>query len=552
MGIAIHPRVLKRYRDIAGLLLKYGNSDLVRQAGLESALGGLSDESAESAAHPEAQDLADDLERLGPTFIKLGQLLSTRPDLLPEPYLEALLRLQDRVEPFPMFEVEEIVQSELGVRISKAFAEFDEVPIAAASLGQVHHAVMRDGRHVAVKVQRPHIRKQVADDLEALGEIASFLDMHTRTGRHFQFAAMFDEFRRSLIRELDYRNEARNLVAIGQNLAGFERILVPAPIDDFTTSRVITMEYVKGRNISRLGPLARLELDGGALAEELFRAYLKQILTDGLFHADPHPGNVLMTPDHRIALIDLGMVARIAPGTQENLLQLLMAVAEGRSDDAGRIAVRIGQRTDDFDADAFQRKVTELVGEHQQTTLNQIEVGRVVLEVTNLSGRSGLRLPIELTMLGKALLNLDQVAWQLDPGFDPNATIRKVAPQLMEERLRHDLSPGNLFSSVLEIRDVLMQMPGRVNRIMDAVANNDIELRVHAIDETRLLAGMHKIANRITVGLVLSALIIGAALLMRVETPFKIMGYPGLAIVCFLLAAGGGLVLLARILSDDV
>jgi ubiquinone biosynthesis protein len=312
------------------------------------------------------------------------------------------------------------------------------------------------------------------------------------------------------------------------------------------------MDFIRGRNIGRLGPLARLEIDGAELAEELFRAYLKQILIDGLFHTDPHPGNVLMTPDHKLALIDLGQVARIAPNTQQELLQLLLAVAEGRSDDAGRIAVRIGERTDDFDEDAFRRQVTDLVGEQQQVTLSQIEVGRVMLEVTNVSGRSGLRLPVELTMLAKALLNLDQVAWQLDPKFEPTATIRRVAPQLMEERLRRDLSPGNVFSSVLELRDVLQQMPGRINRIMDAVANNDIEFRVHAIDEKRLLAGMHKIANRITVGLVLSALIIGAALLMRVETPFRILGYPGLAIICFLLAAGGGLILLARILTDDV
>jgi ubiquinone biosynthesis protein len=550
MGIALRPANLRRYRDIAGLLLKYGNSDLVRQAGLEDALGDLEEPSAGGAG---AGELASDLERLGPTFIKLGQLLSTRPDLLPGPYLDALQRLQDRVEPIPCFEIEEIFESELGVRISKAFSEFDERPLAAASLGQVHRAVMRDGRQVAVKVQRPHIRKRVADDLEALGEIAEFLDRHTRAGRRFQFAAMFDEFRRSLVGELDYRREARNLLAIGESLEKFDRIVVPQPVDDFTTSRVLTMDYVRGRNISRLGPLARLEVDGSELAEELFRAYLKQILVDGLFHTDPHPGNVLMTDDDRLALIDLGQVARIGPQTQEDLLQLMMAVAEGRSDDAARVAVRIGERTEEFDERAFGRSVADLVGEqHQATTLGQIEVGRLMLEVTNLSGRSGLRLPVELTMLGKALLNLDQVAWQLDPDFEPNAAIQRVAPQLMRERLSRDISPGNFFSGVLELRDALQQMPRRINRIMDAVANNEVELRVHAFDETRLLAGMHKIANRITVGLVLSALIVGAALLMRVETPFRIVGYPGLAIICFLLAAGGGLVLLVRILTDDV
>ena len=550
MGLSLKPRSRRRYRDIALLLLKYGRSDLVRSAGLEDAL--LADDLVlDEGAEPQAEELAADLERLGPTFVKLGQLLSTRPDLLPAPYLRALQRLQDNVGPFPFADVEDAFQAEIGVRLSKAFAEFDPEPLAAASLAQVHRAVMRNGRVVAVKVQRPGIRQQVADDLDALGEIAEFLDHHAEQARRVQFQLMFEEFRRALMHELDYRNEARSLEQLGANLTGFDRIVVPQPVADFSSSRVLTMDFVKGRNITRLGPLARLEMDGTELAEELFRAYLKQIIVDGLFHADPHPGNILMTQDHRLALIDLGMVARITPRTQENLLQLLMAVAEGRSDDAAKLGVKIGERTAAFDEIAFTRQVTQLVGEQHDLAIGQIEVGRVVLQVTQISGQCGLRLPIELTMLGKTLLNLDQVAWLLDPDFNPNASIRRHAPELIQESLRRDLSPGNLFSSMLEMKDFVEQMPGRVNRILDAVANNELSVHVRTIDEARLLAGMHKIANRITIGLVLSALIIGAALLMRVETPFRILGYPGLAIVCFGLAASGGLLLLVKILRDD-
>jgi predicted unusual protein kinase regulating ubiquinone biosynthesis (AarF/ABC1/UbiB family) len=326
---------------------------------------------------------------------------------------------------------------------------------------------------------------------------------------------------------------------------------VPQPVPDFTTARALTLDFVKGRKITEIGPLARLDMDGAALADELFQAYLKQILVDGLFHADPHPGNVLMTEDHRVALIDLGMVARVAPRTQENLLQLLMAIAEGRSDDAARIGIMIGERTAWFDESAYRRKVLDLVGETHEASLRHIEVGKTILQVTRVSTGTGLKLPVELTMLGKALLNLDQVAWILDPDFNPNAAIRKHAPALMQQRLSHDLSPGNLFSSLLEMRDFVQQMPGRLNRILDAVADNEVEIKVHTIDEQRLMGGLHKIANRITMGLVMSALIIGAALLMRVDTPFRILGYPGLAIVCFMLAFGGGLVLLWAILRDD-
>ena len=549
MALSLKPRLLKRYRDIGLLLVRYGRSDLVSSAGDDILEAEAADEVKVDAA--EAERFAADLEKLGPTFIKLGQLLSTRADLLPAPYLDALSRLQDNVAPFPFQEVEELFQAELGVRISKAFAEVDPEPVAAASLAQVHRAVLRDGRLVAIKVQRPGLRKRAAEDLEVLGDIAEFADAHSDTARRMQLREMFEEFRRSMVRELDFGNEARNLVTLGGNLAEFEHIIVPQPINDFSTSRILTMDFVKGRKITDVGPLARLEMDGTALADELFRAYLKQILVDGFFHADPHPGNVLMTEDHRIALIDLGMVARVAPRTQENLLQLLMAIAEARSDDAARIGMLIGEQTDWFDEAGYRRKVVELVGDTHDVSLQHIEVGKTILQVSRVSSGTGLKLPVELTLLGKALLNLDQVAWILDPDFNPNAAIREHAPTLMQQRLSHDLSPGNLFSSVLEMRDFVQQMPGRVNKIMDAVANNQIEFKVHTIDEHRLMTGLHKIANRITMGLVMSALIIGAALLMRVDTPFRILGYPGLAIVCFMLAFGGGLVLLWTILRDD-
>src|SRR5215216_311395 len=334
MGISLKPQHLKRYKDIAWLLMKYGRSDLVKNAGLDDLLR---DEKADPAlveAPPEAKALADDLEKMGPTFIKLGQLLSTRADLLPTSYIESLTRLQDKVEPFAYEEVEAIVSSELGVRISKAFSEFDPNPIAAASLGQVHRARLRDGRAVAVKVQRPGIRERVVEDLEALGDVAEFLDNHTEMGKQYSLQKMLEEFRRSLMRELDYRQEATNLATMNDILKEFGQIVVPLPVDDYTKSRVLTMDHIKGKKITSLTPLARIEIAGEQLAEQLFRAYLKQILVDGFFHADPHPGNVFLTDDERIALLDLGMVARLAPGLQEKLLQLLLAVAEGRSEEA--------------------------------------------------------------------------------------------------------------------------------------------------------------------------------------------------------------------------
>jgi ubiquinone biosynthesis protein len=545
VGLSLKPQHLKRYKDVALLLIKYGRRDLVNVAGLDPALD---EESAPVAADPAAAELADDLERMGPTFIKLGQLLSTRPDILPPPYLHALARLQDRVEPFSFGEVERIVAAELGVRLSKAFSEFEASPVAAASLGQVHRAAMRDGRRVAVKVQRPDIRERVAEDLEALADIAEFLDEHTEMGRRYEFGRILEEFRRSLLRELDYRQEAQNLTLLRRNLSDFETIVVPAPVDDYTTSRVLTMEYISGTKITSLSQVARLDLDGAGLAEDLFRAYLRQILVDGFFHADPHPGNVFVTAAGQIALIDLGMVARITPRMQEHLLQLLLAISEGRSDDAVTFALKLGEARERFDEPEFARRVADLVGRHQDVELRHIQVGKAVLELGRVAGDVGLRLPTELTMLGKTLLNLDQIGEALDPKFDPNASIRRNAAEIMRARLLKSASPGNLFSSILEMKEFVERLPGRVNKILDVVASNQLQVKVDAIDETRLMTGFQKVANRITMGLVLAALIVGAAMLVRVETSFRILGYPGLALILFLLAAGGGIALLLTIL----
>ena len=548
MTLSLKPTHLKRYKDIAVLLMKYGRGDLAKRLDVE---GDLPPESGGVDAPAKALELAKDLERLGPTFVKLGQLLSTRADLLPVPYLEALARLQDDVEPFSFAEVERIVGEELGVRASKAFADFEATPLAAASLGQVHRATLRDGRAVAVKVQRPGIREQIVEDLEAFTEIAVVLDRHSDAGKLYQFEKMVDEFRKTILRELDYRQEAQNLVALRKNLEDFPRIFVPAPIEDYTTTRVLTMEFVFGSKITALSPLSRMEFDGKALADELLRAYLKQILIDGFFHADPHPGNVFLTEDKGLALLDLGMVGRISPQMQEDLLKLLLAISEGRGDEAADRASEIGEKLETFDETEFRRQVAELVGVYQNATVEHIQIGKVVMEVSRVAGTSGIRLPPDLTMLGKTLLHLDEIGRALDPEFDPNASVRRNAAELLQQRMRKSASPSNLYASLLEAKDFFEKLPGRVNKVLDIVSNNEIRLNVDAIDEELLIDGLHKIANRIALGLVLAALIVGAAVLMQVPTRFQLLGYPGLAILLFLAAALGGVALVLSIVLTD-
>ena len=546
---SLKPERLKRYKDVAMLLIKYGRSDLISAAGLEGSV--LPDEIAAESTTASAEDLAKDLERLGPTFIKLGQLLSTRADLLPGPYLDALERLQDQIEPFSFEEVERIVSGELGVRISKAFSDFEPTPLAAASLAQVHRAYMRDGRAVVVKIQRPDIRDLIVSDLESLGEIAHFLDEHTELGKRYEFENMLVNLRKSLLRELDFTIEANNLTTIGQNLAEFDEIVVPEPIDDFTTSRVLTMEYVSGKKITALNPLRLLEIDGALLAGELFGAYLKQFLVDGIFHADPHPGNVFLTDDDRIALLDLGMVGRVTRSFQDNLLRLLIAISEGRGETAAEAAIKMGEAKERFDRDSFKRRVTDLVAENSDAILSRLNAGKVTLEITKISADCWFRLPPEFTMIAKALLNLDRVVYTLDSNFDPNAVIRERANEILQRNILKSVAPNNLLAGVVDLKEFAENFPSRVNRILDAMGRNELSFKVDAIDEKIVLEGLQKVANRITLGLVVAALIVGAALLMRVETSFRIFGYPGLAMIFFLLAAAAGLFLTFNILFYD-
>jgi predicted unusual protein kinase regulating ubiquinone biosynthesis (AarF/ABC1/UbiB family) len=548
---SLKPHHLKRYKDVARLFLKYSSLDFARDFELETVFEETRDTSVEHRSLPPAEELADDLEKMGPTFVKIGQLLSSRADLLPPAYLRALARLQDEVKPFSFAEVEQIINNELGVRLSKAFSSFDHEPLAAASLGQVHRAALRDNRPVVVKVQRPNIRPQVLEDFEVLEQIACFLDEHTKLGQRYQFGKIIEEFKSTVLHELDYEREAANLALVAENLKDFERIQVPLPVQDYTTHSILTMEYVPGIKITALSPLARLDIDGAGLADQLFKAYLKQVLVDGVFHADPHPGNIFLTDDGRLALLDLGMVGHTAPAMQEHLLKLLVAVSEGNGDEAIEIVLRISDTREDFNETDFRKRINHLVSEQRDSTLRQSDTGRTLMSVGKTASDTGLLVPSEFTLLGKTLLQLDEIGRILDADFNPNAAIKRNVSEILTQRIWKNSSPGKWLGTMLELKDFVGRLPRRVNKLLDAAANAELELKIKAPDTVHLLEGFQKIANRITTGLILAALIVGASLLMQVDTSFQIFGYPGLAILCFIAAAGGGVWLVLSILAQD-
>ncbi|MEO7457488.1 MAG: AarF/UbiB family protein, partial [Gemmatimonadaceae bacterium] len=541
----LSPRHLPRLVSIVQLFTRYGLRDVAKQQGL-LALGPdeadiAPEELADIAAN--ANGFKRKLIELGPAYIKLGQVLSTRPDLLPAPYIRELESLQDDVGPVPLAEVEETIETELGARLSKLFEFFDAEPLGTASLGQVHGARLRGGRAVVVKVQRPHIRATLAGDLEFFKELAGFMASHTGVGQRLDVLGVIQELERALADELDYRIEARSAAAFRKSLAQFPRLIIPKVIEAYSTDKVLTTERVRGVKVGDVSPLARLDHDFTPLAEDLTRAYLKGITLDGFFHADPHPGNVFvvmpgarnpLTPseivsgnqraevrpattplskieaeaqeaaapltddvDVRLALIDFGMTARLSLTMRDSATRLLMALGDHRGDDVAATLIEMGEPGPDFDRAGYTREIAALIARNVDLTAAEVEAGRMLFEVIDLSFGNGLRLPPEMTLLAKALFNLDGVTRSLDPSYTPLETIRAFGNEIAMSRAKRDLSPRRMYQIAMESGDLLAALPHRLDQITARLANNDLATHVDVPQLPSLIVALQKVANRV-------------------------------------------------------
>jgi len=545
------PDKIKRYYKFIHFMLKYWNSDLFRQTSAAALNNSLEEEDEDHKFDQTPEELVEDLKEMGPTYIKLGQLLSTRPDLLPDEYLDALAHLQDNVSPVPFEEVKEIIEKELGTKISKAFNSFDEKPLASASIGQVHRAELHSGRPVAVKVQRPGIAKQFMEDLNTLDELTALAVNHLETAKTYAIDEVFAELRRILINELDYKKEAQNLKTLKRNLQQFEHLIIPAPVSDYSSTRVLTMEFVSGKKITSLSPLRQMENDFSELVEELVEAYLQQIINDGFAHADPHPGNIKFTDDNKIALIDLGMVARFSPKLQENLIELLLAISQSNGEKTAHSLLKMSELTEASQKRQFSKTVSDVIMESEHSRAKDLQTGRILIQLNRLALSTHIKLPVEINILGKILLNLDQIVAMLDPEFDLRAAIQRNVHEIMRKKMISELKPENFFSTLIESKHFIEKMPERMNQISENLANNEFKIEIDAIDEKRVTDGFQKVANRITLGLIIASMIVGASMLMQVPSDFTIFGYPGLAMIFFLLAAAGAIVLSYVIIFRD-
>ena len=548
-------RNIGAYRDLLLLFTRYGRKDFRLSVSPEEFLAPEAEtEVIEPDVRARAEAFATALKNMGPTYVKFGQLLSTRPDVVPHEYILALESLQDNLEPFSFAEVERIVEEELGVRISKAFEYFDATPLAAASLGQVHRAALRDGREVVVKVQRPDVREQVRKDLEVFAEIAEEIEKHTDIGRKMNLVGAIEQARLVMYSELNYLQEARNTDIIRANLADFPQIHVPAVIHDFTSPRVLTTELVKGKKVSKLTPLALIEGNYAALAGVLTQAYLKQICVDGFWHSDPHPGNIFIREEEgmpQLVLLDFGMVSRISTEFQDEVIKLLLAISNNRGTEVAEACVRMCEPQERFDPVKFTRDISVIVAAVHDVTASEINTGQLIFNVIAIANSNELKAPSELTMLAKTLLHLDAITKKLDPDYDPQRVIRDYAEQLITQKLAQKFSPRNFYPALLDLNQLVLDFPHRAREIIDLTAAGHLSFGVKVTQAEEFLAGMHKIANRITVGLVIAALLVSSSMMMRVPTTFTIFGYPGLAVLGYLLASAAGFYLvLSTILRD--
>jgi predicted unusual protein kinase regulating ubiquinone biosynthesis (AarF/ABC1/UbiB family) len=556
----LSPRYLPRLASTVGLFTRYGLADFAHQQGLQSLSHEPEPGEDEGGSPQQAEAFRKRLVELGPAYIKLGQVLSTRPDLLPPTYIQQLEKLQDDVDPIPVEQVEDIIEQELGGRLSKMFGSFDREPIGTASLGQVHGAELRDGRPVVVKVQRPHIRNLLADDLAFFHELAEFMTEHTSAGAKIDMIGIVQQLEQALADELDYRIEARNAATFRKTLSEFPRILIPRVIEAYTTERVLTTERVDGVKIDSVSPLTRLEHDFHPVADELVRAYLKQITIDGHFHADPHPGNVFIvfpdavnpptpsevkandrrsvvraavTPlskiekeaqetaapqpagiDVKLALIDFGMTARLSETLKEHIVRLLLDLADNRGDDAAEAMVEIGTELPGFDREAYVREVAALLTRSYNLTIGELDTGKVLYDLINISFQRGLRLPAELTLLAKTLFNLDAVTRSLDSTYSPIPTIREFGNKIAAERARRELNPRRLYQLATEGSDLISALPHRLDLITSRMASNEFELKIDIPQLTLMIQALQKVANRIFSGLVLAGLVVASAMLL--------------------------------------
>jgi len=511
-------RNLRRYREILGVFLRHGFGFAVDFLGLQSRpLRRILRHKRSEPIPSSAEDLAEHfrlaLEELGPTFVKIGQILSTRPDLLPPVYITELTKLQDSVPPAPWEEVRSVLIQELGCEPEQIFIELDPEPIAAASLAQVYAARLPDGEDVIVKIQRPNISIVIQDDLEILADLAK-VAQRTPLGRLYDIIGIVDDFAFTLQNELDYRREGRNADRFRLNFTNEDHLYIPAVYWDYTTLRVLVLERIYGIKIDNLSAIDDAGFDRHRVALHSARIMIKEVLEDGFFHADPHPGNLIVMPGEIIGAMDFGMVGVLSQQDRNNLIRLYIAAVHLETDKIIDQLIRIEAVTGTVDRAALAKDIGRLLTKYHGLPLGEIRAWEVVEELMPIAFRHHLRLPTDLWLLAKTMTMMEGVGLKLDPEFDIFAVSETYSRRLMRELWM----PSTWGSSFLSDLDAWGQLfataPRTATRLLQNIDKGDLPLSINFKGSDETLARLDRIANRLALSILTAAIILGLAMLV--------------------------------------
>ncbi|HSK47105.1 MAG TPA: AarF/ABC1/UbiB kinase family protein [Coriobacteriia bacterium] len=510
---------LQRYREIVGVLVDEGLDSVVDAAGLRR-FAPVSGRLGGTRKHPEPVPvrLRHTLERLGPAFVKIGQAASTRSDVIPEAFTDELRKLQDEVAPFPFAQVRKVLEAELGAPLSEIFQSFDEEPLASASLGQVHAAVLPDGTEVAVKIQRPGVRDVVECDLDILMRQARFVSQHSELAGRYDVVEISDEFANAVRNELDYMTEASNAERLGSLFVDDETVYFPGVYWEFTTSRVLTLDRIEGVRMNRPDLLDAEGFNRSELARRGIYSYLEQIFSHGFFHADPHPGNLFAMADGRVAFTDFGRIGTIGKVGRDQLADLFLAIVD---DDVGLAVdtlVSAAGSPGDIDVQDLEREVSRLITKYYNKSLKEVRVGELISEVLALVRDHHLILPSELAMLLATLVVLEGLGTQLDPDFDFVAVTAPFARRIIDERFEPHSVARTLAQSLRRFSRLATELPESMTRFMRRAGSGEFRIAVYPTGFDPILKRLEEVANRIAFALVVGAFVVGLSMLLD-DTP---------------------------------
>jgi len=547
-------RHLKRYRQILAVLFKYGFGDLVDTLKIEEYLEiGLQmisrkrRDQVEKLTRSERVRMA--LEELGPTFVKLGQMLSTRPDLIPVEFIQELSKLQDDVPPFAYAEVAQIIESELGMAPADVFQHFDQTPLAAASIGQVHRARLKDGEDVVVKVQRPGIRKIIEVDLEIMLHLASLMERHVEEFQVNRPTRIVEELARTLEKEIDYTIEASHIERFSRQFIDDETVYVPKVFRETTTERVLTMEYIDGVKASHIDRIEQEGLDRKIITARGADLILKQVFDHGFFHADPHPGNIFVLPSNVICYLDFGMMGSVDRKTREDFADLVHSVVNRDESGATQAVLMLTQYDEEPDERLLARDLADLMGQHLYKPLKDLHMERLLQQLLELISRHRLQMPPDLFLMMKALATVEGVGLSLDPDFHMINQASPFIQRVEMERLRPKRVAGDILKSGAEIVRLLQEIPGELRTIMKQMKRGKVKIEFEHRGLEPMLATHDQISNRIAFSIVIAALIVGSALIVLSKTPPFLLGIPVIGILGFVVAGMMGVWLLIAILK---